>query len=583
MDSNFSFLAIDFPALEKTGYLAEIYLYNDANACIYKMGTFAETMVNYIFELDDLKPPSGTNNTQANKVNILLQKNKIDKEIKSIFDLIRTSRNLAVHDGLDSYELCLTLIERTYTLAVWFMLAYGDDAYAPVPFILPEDISNRDDYANLKDEYEKLSSKMAKIKAAVLSGRIHVHVNPSERRRRMEKASRSIRLSEREVRCIIDEELRKVGWETDTFNLRYSRGTRPGEGRNIAIAEWPTDLTVCKWGYMDYALFAGNKLVGVVEANADRRDIPYAIDNQCREYSMGVKEEHTEYMADTWGEYKVPFLFATNGRAFREQYEKGTGVWFRDARDDANTPRVLQGWIGPQGLLDTLERDIAAENRKLAEASYGPLLEKDGLSLRPYQIEAIEKAESSILDGRRAILLAMAEGTGINRTILGFVYRFLKTGRFKSILFLLDRADIGEQMLDSFKKVKVEGPMTIDQVYDIKALDDINIDMETKIQIATFQDLAQCLLYNDSESMPSVSDYDLIVIDQVNHRYIPDDDASGGQSGQSYSEYRAVIDYFDAVKIAWAAGKEPYVTEIFGEPVFEYTHERAVSEGYLFD
>ena len=51
-------------------------------------------------------------------------------------------------------------------------------------------------------------------------------------------------MTEIETRTMIDEQLRKVGWEADTNNLRYSKGTRPVNGRNIAIAEWKTDSDV---------------------------------------------------------------------------------------------------------------------------------------------------------------------------------------------------------------------------------------------------------------------------------------------------------------------------------------------------
>ncbi len=43
--------------------------------------------------------------------------------------------------------------------------------------------------------------------------------------------------NESETRKIIDEQRRKVGWEVDTENLCYSKGTRPQTGRNIVIAE----------------------------------------------------------------------------------------------------------------------------------------------------------------------------------------------------------------------------------------------------------------------------------------------------------------------------------------------------------
>nr|WP_237088850.1 hypothetical protein [Paenibacillus larvae] len=30
-----------------------------------------------------------------------------------------------------------------------------------------------------------------------------------------------------------------AGWEADSKKLRFSKGTRPEKGKNLAIAEWP--------------------------------------------------------------------------------------------------------------------------------------------------------------------------------------------------------------------------------------------------------------------------------------------------------------------------------------------------------
>ena len=57
-------------------------------------------------------------------------------------------------------------------------------------------------------------------------------------------------LSEAETRRLIDKQLRDAGWEADSVEIRWSRGTRPVKGRNLAIAEWPTET-----GPADYVLF----------------------------------------------------------------------------------------------------------------------------------------------------------------------------------------------------------------------------------------------------------------------------------------------------------------------------------------
>ena len=85
-------------------------------------------------------------------------------------------------------------------------------------------------------------------------------------------------LSEAQTRELIDEQLRKVGWEADTRDLRYSKGTRPTKRKNLAIAEWPTDSKTGNNGYADYALFIGEKLVGIIEAKKKHTNISSVLD-----------------------------------------------------------------------------------------------------------------------------------------------------------------------------------------------------------------------------------------------------------------------------------------------------------------
>ena len=68
---------------------------------------------------------------------------------------------------------------------------------------------------------------------------------------------------------------------------------------------------------------------------------------------------------------------------------------------------------------------------------YDFLTDPNGLNLREYQLNAIKAAEQSVIEGKKNILLAMATGTGKTRTVLGMIYRFLKTNRFKRYCFLL--------------------------------------------------------------------------------------------------------------------------------------------------
>ena len=580
--SNFSFLNTNFPVLANFGELAEQYCYSDSNSCLMKLGMIGETIVNLIFSYDRIPLPY--DNTAVVRIDTLLREGMITRDLADILHLLRKARNRAAHENYASIERGKALLQMAYSLCEWFMQTYGDWNYQNRPFVMPEPVQQK---AQQDKEAEKRKEEEL-IRKAEETAAASEQVEANARKKQAQKAASQRYKSEAETRLLIDEQLRKVGWEADTETLRYSKGTRPAKGRCMAIAEWPTESTVGQKGYADYALFIDLQMVATVEAKAAHKDIPSVIDYQCKEYSRHIRKEDAPYQLGTWGEYKVPFTFATNGRPYLEQYTTKSGIWFLDLRLSYNAPKALHGWISPTGIREMLEKDIDAGNQELQEMPYDLLRDKDGLNLREYQVKAIKAAEKAILSGQRNILLAMATGTGKTRTILGMIYRFLKTGRFRRILFLVDRTALGEQAEDVFKEVKLEDLMTLDDIYNIKGLDDKTIDKETRIQVATVQSMVKRILYNDGETMPAVTDYDLLIIDEAHRGYILDkemgDDEILYRDQLDYqSKYRSVIEYFDAVRIALTATPALQTTRIFGEPVYKYTYREAVIEGYLVD
>lgn len=586
MKSNFEFLNRYWETLAKIGETAESYLYNDPNACIYKLGMFAERLVQEIFANERLTEPDDYDNTHANRIKILKREGLIERggKIDDILYSLRTKRNDAVHKYENSVDTAKSLLIMAYRLAVWFMEVYGDYTFQAPEFIMPQNEPIPDYESIIKGLEEQLAKATeAKPTMTATDG-----LSFKERVDKSAEVIESMELTEAETRIIIDDQLRKYGWEVDTNNLRYSKGTRPQKGRNLAIAEFPTDSTVTKGGYADYALFVGLKLVAIIEAKKASIDIPAVIDYQCKDYARMIKSEHSEYVIKEWNGYKVPFVFATNGRKYLKQIEQKSGIWFLDLRDGVNTPKALQGWFSPDGLMEMLDKDIVTANQTLQNTPYDLLRDPDGLNLREYQIRAIEAAENAIICGKKTALLSMATGTGKTRTILGMIYRFIKSNRFKRILFLVDRTALGEQASDVFKEVKIEDLMTLDEIYNIKGLDEKNIDKETKIHIATVQSLVKRLIYSEDDTMPSVSDYDLIVVDEAHRGYTLDKELSDDEmlyrNQEDYiSKYRTVIEYFDAVKIALTATPALHTTEIFGKPVFTYSYREAVIDGYLVD
>ena len=305
---------------------------------------------------------------------------------------------------------------------------------------------------------------------------------------------------------------------------------------------------------------------------------------QSKRYAQGAQlDGQARFMGGPWGEFRVPFLFSTNARPYLEQLKEKSGIWFLDARLPTNHPRPLQGWYSADELVALLNQDIRAAHKKLARESM------DYLGLRDYQEKAVREIEAALDKGQDKLLIAMATGTGKTRLAIGLTYRLIKTDRFRRILFIVDRTSLGEQAGDKFKETRLEELKTFDQIYDMKEVDKPGIEATTRVNIATVQGLMHAIMYpSDLNSVPSVGQYDCIIVDEAHRGYTLDrelgDDALPYRDQNDYlSKYRRVIDYFDAVKIGLTATPAPHTSEIFGKPVSTYTYREAVIDGWLMD
>lgn len=581
---NFTFLESHWGDLAKLGEMSEKYVYSDPNTSIIKQGMLSEVMVKYMLAYDGIEEPE-YDNTHANRIRLLKKNDLLPYEISNTLYILRKARNDAAHNAADENETAKNNLQLLYELCVWYMQTYGDYTYEPVGYVIPVDISVS--LSDLEKENAELEARNQQLLIEIQQIQKTGKADNNRRAIGYQKAI-NVHLSEAQTRELIDEQLRKVGWDVDTKELCYSKGTRPTKGKNLAIAEWPTDSTTGNNGYADYALFIDEKMVGIIEAKKKHTNISSVLDGQCKAYAKLIKAKHQKYIIKDYGQYKVPFLFATNGREYIKQYEDMSGIWFLDTREQFNAPKALAGWPSPEGIEQDLERDIVEADKQLASTGYELLENPDGLNLRYYQIEAIKAAEKAIADKQNAVLLAMATGTGKTRTVLGMIYRFLSAKRFKRILYLVDRTALGDQTMDTFKEVRLEDLKTLNQLYDVKDLVDKDFEKDTRVHIATVQSLVKRIMYNESDVSLGVSDYDCIIVDEAHRGYILDkemgeDETLYRNQDEFRSKYRAVIDYFDAVKIALTATPALHTTEIFGKPVYEYSYRAAVVDGYLCD
>lgn len=585
LSGNFDFLNAEYPALAAFGNQAESYCKSDSNSALIKLGMIGETIVDMIFGYTGVEEPYSQK--AVDKINKLSNEGYLPQQITDILHEFRKTRNKAVHDGLESVELATGFVRIAYSVCLWFAMAFGDGQYEMRPYVEPESGKQADDTKPAKtseEEDEKLAQEAQdKAKAAP-------KVTKAERVKRVIEAENQRPKTEKETRLLVDAAMRDADWEADTETIRYSKGVRPKKGHSMAIAEWPTDSSIGDGGYVDYALFVDETMVGTVEAKAERKDVLAVLDGQCKDYSSHIRQVDYQYVAlEFGGQYQVPFTFATNGRPYIKQYETKSGIWFLDLRDPSNAPKPLRGWPRPEALMRTLQEDVEAANQRLADEPYDLLRDEDGLNLREYQIKAVEAVEKAIIEGKPTALIAMATGTGKTRTALAMIYRFLSTNRFRRILFLVDRDTLGEQAEDAFRDVKIEQLLALDEIYEVKGLDSAEINAETRISIATVQSMVRRIMYDAGEGdKPAVTDFDLVIVDEAHRGYIldkemTDEEALYRDQREYQSKYRAVVDYFDAVKIALTATPALHTTQIFGLPVFQYTYREAVIDGYLVD
>ncbi|MDF5720235.1 MAG: type I restriction-modification system endonuclease [Rhizonema sp. PD37] len=606
---NFGFLAIHDPQLVQLGALAEKYFSSDPNTSLIKLRQFGELLAQLTAAKVRLYI---SDERQIDLLRRLQDKRIVQGKVYRLFDELRIAGNHATHAMVGDQRTALSHLKYAHSLGIWFHRVFTKNPnFNPGPFVPPVDPAI--ETLALKQELEQLRSELKAQRTTIELAQIAaqqeaqqqqvvqesfvkaeavLHLAAIQKNAELEPVQaiketilsaqlleENIDLDERETRRLIDAQLRAAGWEVDSQNLTYSNGTRPQKGHMIAIAEYPTDD-----GRADYALFVGLQIVAVVEAKRQSKDVYSAID-QAKRYSRSFRVLGEEILPGAaWGEYKVPFVFATNGREFLQQLRTKSGIWFCDLRRPENLRRPLPTWYSPQGLIDTLAQDVDQATATLSSEGF-----EYNLQLREYQIKAIQAVESRLAQDTRELLVAMATGTGKTKTCIALVYRLLKTKRFRRVLFLVDRTALGEQAANAFKETRMESLQTFADIFDIKDLQDTAPERDTKVHISTVQGFVKRILYpSNGTDIPTSDQYDCIIVDECHRGYLLDRELSDTELSfrdfnDYVSKYRRVLDHFDAVKIGLTATPALHTTQIFGEPVYQYSYRQAVIDGWLID
>src|SRR3984885_5545351 len=359
------------------------------------------------------------------------------------------------------------------------------------------------------------------------------------------------------ARSLIDKRLVACGWLIQSkaeMNLGAGLG---GAGGAFQAASGP----------VDYGLFVGRKLCGVIEAKAEGTTL------------SGYSEQAARYIAD------VPkHLVREEGQVRFEYVASGTETLFRDHADPDPVSRRVFSFHRPE----TLERELREPLTLRGRLPAMPPFVTDGL--RACQIDAVSALEISMTQNRPRALVQMATGAGKTFTACTLSYRLLAHAGFKRILFLADRANLVRQTRDEYLAYRPPGTgRSFSEIYNVQKLGTAGLDKDAQIVIATIQrvysvltgkelseeeeeaspfelsraDTERLVSYNPSIPIES---FDLVITDEC-HRSI-------------YGTWRQVLEYFDAFTVGLTATPSLHTLGFFGKNlVAQYPYERSVVDG----
>ncbi len=378
----------------------------------------------------------------------------------------------------------------------------------------------------------------------------------------------------------IDKQLKTLGWEIVPMSSVHDTKLLNAH----AVEEYPTGK-----GFADYALFVKGKLLGILEAKKISIDSQNVLE-QAKRYASDLP-----YTIGRWNGFTVPFLYSSNG----------TAVWFADVRDECYYARELLNFHTP----DALEEKFAQNS-----SGYTTWLKNNPNTierLRPYQREAISAVEQGIVEKKRRMMLAMATGTGKTFTTVSLIYRLIKSQYARRVLFLVDRRALAAQAATAFSAFTTPAGNKFNQEYEVFSQRFRREDFEegeyfdigvmpneyltrptnthTFVYVATIQRMAINLFGNEGSFTQKADepeiDNEAGKIDIPIHAFdvIIADECHRGYTSKDTSVWRAVLNHFDAVKVGLTATPASHTVAFFGHPIFKYTFEQAVTDGFLVD
>jgi type I restriction enzyme, R subunit len=374
---------------------------------------------------------------------------------------------------------------------------------------------------------------------------------------------------EARARKKIDAQLVAAGWIVQSAD-QVDVNAGPG----VAIREFVLEKP---HGRVDYLLFLDGQPAGVIEAKPEGTTL-VEVEIQSGKYVAGLPD---------WMEppvYPLPFIYESTGTETR----------FTNGCDPEARSRGVFSFHRPETLAEWVRLIRENPDAPTFRARLKSMPELDSTRLWKVQARAIANLEKSLRDDRPRALIQMATGSGKTFTAANVSYRLIRHVDAKRILFLVDRASLGEQAKLEFDKFDVpDTQRKFPAEYNIQHLKKNTIDPTSRVCISTIQRIFSILrgdeemdeetdersVYELPVSQPLTVEYnpklppdafDVIIVDEC-HRSI-------------YGVWRQVLEYFDAHLVGLTATPTKQTYGFFRQNlVMEYSHELAVVDGVNVD
>lgn len=301
--------------------------------------------------------------------------------------------------------------------------------------------------------------------------------------------------------------------------------------------------------YADYMLYYNRaNPIAIVEAKDANHSVSHGM-QQAKEYAA---------MMD------IPFAFSSNGFGFQE-YDFLTGKERSFSMDEFPTKEELyQRYLSESNDGEGLSED----ELKVINQPY--CTGQDIYPPRYYQRNAVNRTVDAVARGQKRILLVMATGTGKTYTAFQIVYRLMKAGLIKKVLYLADRNVLVDQSIEQDFK-----PLT-NTIHKVNYQQDKNNRPTAhEVYFSLYQQLIGENGKQQYKELFKPEFFDMVIVDEC-HRGSAKDD----------SNWREILEYFSgAVQLGMTATPKEtrYQSNItyFNEPLYSYSLKEGIDDGFL--